>query len=73
MLVHRETFAHFVARKDTAAPGRIKQGTLVVVVQARVATLPVSCAAASLAAATYALLTPKGITVHVHGSLWPRS
>lgn len=45
----------------------------VVVFEARVVTLLVSCAAASPAAVACALLTPKGIEVHIHGGLWSRS
>ena len=46
---------------------------IVIVIQARVASLLHSCTAASLATVLYALLTPKGIEVHIHGAPWPRN
>ena len=45
---------------------------IVLVIQARTASLLHSCTAASLATVLYALLTPKGIEVHIHGGPWPR-
>ena len=46
---------------------------IVIVIQARTASLLHSCTAASLATVLYALLTPRGIEVHIHGAPWPRN
>lgn len=62
----------FVERKKTTIPQRIKHGILVALIHARIVTFLVSCASASLAAVACALLTLKGIEVHIHGGLWPR-
>lgn len=62
-------FVRLLGKKETTTPSRIKHDMPVVAFHARVVTLLLSSAAASLAALACLLLTPE---VHIHGGLWPR-
>ena len=66
-------FGGFAESNEITTPGRVKQGSLLLVVQVQTLTLPVSYAVVSLTTGTQALLTSKGNVVHIHGSPWPRN